>query len=314
MIFRPQRYRTLTGFLLGVLISVIISGAAFFSYQKNISNLNELSIQEIKMTALEEYLESHPVKLIYVTASDKKAGDVLTDQDLIPAEISQDILPSDAITEPLTVIGKVIRCDISKNTAITSSLLYDEEEYPDDIRLVEYTAINIPRKLEPRGFVDIRIMFPNGLDYIVLSKKQVTDLQRQSPENPKDTIWFHSNEEEILRMASAIVDASIVEGTKLYAVPYVAPDIQNKAVRTYPSNPEVISLIMQNPNIVQKAVTELEIRNRTIFEDRINEDFRNSGRNIVFGENPDIVIINPDDSEDIEADVGKSIEDKLLED
>jgi hypothetical protein len=53
-----------------------------------------------------------------------------------------------------------------------------------------------------------------------------------------------------------------VEGTVLYAVPYIAPDIQDEAIQTYPSNPEVQKLISENPNIVNKAVTELEIRNR----------------------------------------------------
>lgn len=311
MVFRPQRYRTMLGFLLGMLLTIIVSGIAFFYYQGNINEINEQKVLEIKNIAVEEYIQSHPTRLIYIAVSDKNAGEVLTDQDLIPAEIGEDILPADAITEPSSVVGKVIRCNISKNTAITSSLLYDEKDYPDDMRLVEYTTINLPQKLEPMEYVDIRIMFPNGLDYIVLSKKQVTDLQRQSAENQKNTIWFHSGEEEILRMASAIIDASIVEGTMLYAVPYVAPEIQSEAVRTYPSNPEVISLILQNPNIVQKAVTELELRNREAFEDRINEDFQNSGRNKVFGENNSSVTINSVVNENIEAEAGTKLEDKL---
>jgi len=312
MIFRPQRYRTFLGFLLGVIISVIALGTAFFFFQSNINEINQQKIQEIKEIAVEEYVQSHPVKLIYIATSDKKAGEVLTDQDLIPAEISQDLFPADAITEPSSVMGKVIRCDISKNTALTCSLLYDEKDYPDDMRLVEYTAITIPQKLEPLEYADIRIMFPNGLDYIVLSKKQIKDIQRQSAENPKNIIWFHSNEEEILRMASAIVDANLVEGTKLYAVPYVAPEIQGEAVRTYPSNPEVLDLILQNPNIVKKAVTELEIRNRAMFEDRINEDFQNFGRNKVFSDNTDSITISPVvNSEDIEVEAGTRLEDKL---
>ena len=248
---------------------------------------------EIKNSAIEEYIENNPTSLIYIATSEKKAGEVLTDQDLIPAEISADILPTDAITNPSSVVGKVTRCNISKNMPITMSMLYEEDEYPDDIRLVEYTTVYLPQKLEPMEFIDIRIMFPNGLDYIVLSKKQVKDLQRQSSENQKNTIWFHAGEEEILRMASAMIDASIVDGTILYALPYVAPDIQSEAVKTYPSNPEVQSLILQDPNIVQKAVTELEIRNREIFEKRINEDFQNSGRNKIFGDIIDSVNINP---------------------
>jgi hypothetical protein len=302
MILRPQRYRTLMGFFLGMIISVIVTGIAFFFFQKNIN--------EINMQKVEEYLQSHPVKLIYIAATDKKAGDVLTDQDLMPAEIGMDVFPADAITEPSSVVGKVVRFDISQNTALTRSLLYDEKDYPDDMRLVEYTAINIPQKLEPLEYVDVRIMFPNGMDYIVLSKKQVKDLQRRSAENPKDIIWFHSNEEEILRMASAIVDASLVEGTKLYAVPYVAPEIQSEAVRTYPSNPEVLSLILQNPNIVEKAVTELEIRNRAMFEERINEGYQSAGRNKVFNGITDSAALNPF-GEDIDSQVYARLEDRF---
>lgn len=311
MIIRPQRYRTLIGFLLGVIISVIASGTAFFFYQRNINEINKKKIQEIKEIAVEEYLQNHPVKLIYILTSDKKAGEVLTDQDLMPAEISEDIFPADAIIEPSSVTGKIVRCDISKNTALTSSMLYDEKDYPDDMRLVEYTSINIPQKLEPMEYVDVRIMFPNGLDYIVLSKKQVKDLQRQTADNPRSIIWFHSNEEEILRMASAIVDASLVEGTTLYAVPYVAPEIQSEAVRTYPSNPEVLSLILQNPNIVEKAVTELEIRNRAMFEKQINEDYQSAGRNKVFSGTADSAALTPVVDEEIDAEVSTRLEDRL---
>ena len=72
MIFRPQRYRTFLGFLLGVIISVIALGTAFFFFQSNINEINQQKIQEIKEIAVEEYVQSHPVKLIYIATSDKK--------------------------------------------------------------------------------------------------------------------------------------------------------------------------------------------------------------------------------------------------
>lgn len=112
-------------------------------------------------------------------------------------------------------------------------------------------------------------------------------------------------------MASAIVDASIVEGTVLYAVPYIAPEIQDEAVRTYPVNPGVQKLILEDPNIINKAVTELESRNRELFEKRINEDYQYAGRNKVFAENNNA--ISPDDfeSKDIDLVTEASVEDNL---
>jgi hypothetical protein len=58
-------------------------------------------------------------------------------------------------------------------------------------------------------------------------------------------------------------------------------------------------------------VTELEIRNRAMFEDRINKDFQNSGRNKVFSDNTDSITISPDGGEDIEVEAGTRLEDKL---
>lgn len=193
-------------------------------------------------------------------------------------------MPSDAISDISHALGKVVRCDVKANTCITSSLIYSEDEYPDDMRLTEYTVINLPEKLEPGQFIDIRIMFPNGLDYIVLSKKRVIDLAHTGDGNI-GKVWLYSVEEEILRMSSAIVDASIVQGAFLYAVPYVAPDIQEAAYKTYPVNSEVYDLIAENPNIVTKAITELESRNRELFENIINNMQQNSGKKAIFFEN-----------------------------
>ncbi len=280
---RPQRYRTLMGFIMGLCLSLIILGLVYIFFGSSAYKLSSKERAAIETMAVEAYTQKNPTGLVYVATTSLKSGEVLKDSDLMPAEISKFILPSDAISDPALAVGKIIRCDVTTYTAVTLSLLYDEGNYPDDMRLVEYTVINLPQKLEPSQFVDIRIMFPNGLDYIVLSKKHVTDLQKAS-ESQKSTLWFHAVEEEILRMASAIVDASIVEGATLYAVPYVAPDIQNEAIRTYPSNAEVQNLILQNPNIVEKAVTMLEARNRSLFEDQINKDRQNFGMNKVYGE------------------------------
>lgn len=310
MILRPQRYRTLLGFLAGLSLTLIIVGTGYFYYRNNSYKMTEQEKLQIRQLAVEEYKQNNPTSLIYTVVAGKKSGEVLLDKDIAPAEISADLIPADAITDPSTAVGKVIRCSISSNTVITESLLYGKQDYPHDMRLMEYSVVNLPQKLQKSEFIDIRIMFPNGLDYIVLSKKQVTDIERPE-ENQKSIIWFHAGEEEILRMASAMVDASIVEGTILYAVPYIAPDIQNEAFRTYPSNPEVQNLILENPNIINKAVTELEIRNRELFEKRVDEDYQYTGRNKVFGENK--TVISPDDIETkaTETEGEEGVEDNL---
>jgi len=310
VISRPQRYRILLGFIAGLSLSLIILAVCYFYYQKNTYQMTEQEKFQIMQMAVEEYRKNNPTSLVYKITTDKKSGDILQDKDIAPAEISADLKPEDAVTDPSLAVGKVIRCNILSNTVLTDSLLYGKEEYPNDMRLMEYSVLNLPQKLQKNEFIDIRIMFPNGLDYIVLSKKQVTDLER-SEDNQKTIIWFHVGEEEILRMASAIVDASIVEGTVLYAVPYIAPDIQDQAAITYPVNLEVQKLILEDPNIINKAVTELEARNRELFEKRINEDYQYAGRNRVFNDNNDVVFPDVTESEALGSGTETSVEDNL---
>jgi len=310
VILRPQRYRILLGFLAGLSFSLIILAACYFYYRNNTYQITEQEKLQIRQMAVEEYRQNNPTSLVYKITTDKKSGEIIQDKDIAPAEISVSLKPADAVTDPSIAVGKVLRCDILSNTVITESLLYGKQDYPHDMRLVEYSVLNLPKKLQKNEFIDIRIMFPNGLDYIVLSKKQITDLER-SENAQKNIIWFHANEEEILRMASAIVDASIVEGTILYVVPYIAPDIQNEAAITYPVNSEVQRLILEDPNIIKKAVTELEARNRRLFEESINQDYLYSGRNKVFNDNYARVFHNVPESKAFESGAETSVEDNL---
>ncbi|HOQ76447.1 MAG TPA: SAF domain-containing protein [Thermoclostridium sp.] len=283
MFIRPRRFRIILAFMLGLGISATVLIGGYFYYRSNLALLES----EMKAKAMEEarqaFNEEYPMSLVYVFRQDKKAGEIIADTDLEPAEANTRIIPADAVMSVEEAVGMVMRCDITKNTVVTKAMFYSEEVFPDDLRLMEYSVISLPGNLEAGSFIDVRIMFPNGLDYIILSKKKVIDLRRE--ENRRDDlIRLHMTEEEILRMSSAIVDASLVDGSILYAVQYVAPDIQKEAARTYPANLEVLELIKTNPNIVSKAIETLEVRNRLDFEKRMDQDLILSGRRGVFGE------------------------------
>lgn len=291
MIHRPQRYRILLGFILGLIISMTIFGVAYFYYLNHEQDILEQEKMAIENEAVERYLQEHPTQIVYALSQDKKSGDVLSDADIQAIEINAELVPVDAVIEPSFAMDKIMRSDMKQNTILTASLYYEEKEYPSDMRMMEYTVINLPEKLEMNEFIDVRIMLPTGSDYIILSKKRVLDLQRPTSENSKHIIWVHTLEEEILRMTSAIVDASLVEGAILYAVPYIAPDVQDEAIRTYPPNIEVQNLIIQNPNVVNMAITELEARNRKMYEENVNSCFEGLGREKIFSNHIDQIKI-----------------------
>ena len=76
-------------------------------------------------------------------------------------------------------------------------------------------------------------------------------------------------EDEILSVSSAIVDAYL-ENAKIYAIPYLDEHMQDKAIETYPLKENVLALLKEDPNVVNKAKYVLEQRNRLALENSLD--------------------------------------------
>ena len=154
----------------------------------------------------------------------------------------------------------IAKVDMKMNTIITSSFIARSDEMDtDDVRIQEYNSLVLPVDLFTGDYIDVRLMFPNGQDYIVISKKMVT-IPDVNGEYLTDTIQVKMREDEILTMANAIVEAYKVDGAKLYATKYSDAGSQTASSPTYVVSDEVAKLIEADPNIVAKAMTELSAR------------------------------------------------------
>ncbi len=168
------------------------------------------------------------------------------------------------------IIAKV---NMNKNSIITIDMISkSSEKTTDDLRKVEYNMLVLPTQLATGEYVDIRLSLPSGQDYIVVSKKQV-EIPQISGVDMDDTIWLKLTEDEIITMNNAIVEAYRIQGSTLKVVTYTEAGIQNAATPTYVPTGEVMQLINDDPNIVQKAKNELisrynknqgTVRNNTI--------------------------------------------------
>lgn len=176
MFIRPQRYRIILAFLFGLALSIALLTGGYFYYKSQQNQMEADMRVTIEKETEVKFEQEHPTGLVYIFQNDKKAGEIIADIDLIPTEVSIVAIPEDVITSLSEAQGRVMRCDVRQNTMATKSLLFTKNDYPDDLRVMEYTVLNLPQKIELGSFLDIRIMFPNGLDYIILSKKQVIDL------------------------------------------------------------------------------------------------------------------------------------------
>lgn len=160
----------------------------------------------------------------------------------------------------LNSVPVVAKVSMSKNTVLTRELVAKADNISsDDVRKQEYNMIVLPTQIETGDYIDIRLSLPTGQDYIVVSKKEVTipDIAGVPSE---DTIWINLSEADIILLNNAIVEAYRIKGAKLYANTYTEPGMQTAAIKTYTPSREVANLISADPNIIQKAKTELESR------------------------------------------------------
>lgn len=115
------------------------------------------------------------------------------------------------------LVGRKLKINVSKNTTLTEEMLVEpEEEATDDLRLEEFTMITLPSDTVSGEYVDVRVQFPTGEDFSVLIGKKVEKYT-------DNTVYLKLTEDDILSMSSAIVEAYLYEGTRIYATKYVDP-------------------------------------------------------------------------------------------
>lgn len=189
----------------------------------------------------------------------------------------------------------VAKVNMNMNTVVTLDMLSHGSLVTDDVRKQEYNSISLPIDLVTGDYVDIRVQFPNGQDFIVLSKEMV-ELPIIEGVESAETIWLNLSEDKILSMSCAIVEAYRINGTRIYATKYTDPGMQEAAVPTYPLSAEIVSLIHSDPNVTDRAEEALRkrytealvnIRNTTINQ-QLQKD-ENSEKNVYDKMNQSIV-------------------------
>ncbi|MGG6311053.1 SAF domain-containing protein [Paenibacillus macerans] len=181
----------------------------------------------------------------WVPARDIPAGHRIGAEDMQEVKLPADSVPADLLKSREEIAGKYAKIALRPQTLLTETLIYEAEPTPDDLRWREMAFVQLPGMLKANDVVDIRIQFPTGQDYILLSKKKVEALA-------DGTVTVTIGEAEILSLSSAIVDAYLHKAS-IYALAYVEPYLQSKPVPTYPANEAVMQLIKKDPNIVQRA-------------------------------------------------------------
>lgn len=162
-------------------------------------------------------------------------------------------------------LGNVATVDISAGVPVMYVMVTDKA-ITNDSREFELSAVNLTTDQDVYDVVDVRILFPDGSDYVVLAKKEINQLSLANC--VFSTIL---NEEEILRYACAIIDAYTTTGARLYTTRYVEGSLQEAATPNYPVRESTRKLLQTDPNVVSTAADTLNEQARYDLEKRLGE-------------------------------------------
>lgn len=256
---RKSLKRTTRQYIIVAILSAIIIGGAFLIVYFTIFNKSkEKYVLQIKV--LEEQMKSHEV-YVYEAKTKIEAGSIVKTNMLNYVQSYSNQAQKYFMTKE--DIGKVALISMEPETQILKGML-TKNLVDGNTREVEFNTFLINSNIKENDFVDIRIIFPNGEDYIVLSKKSMKQVNLES-----NNCFLWLTEDEILNMSSAIVDAYLYTGSKLYTTKYIEPNLQDASRITYQPSTSTLTLIKQDANIVNQAKSEVSKRLRKELENRL---------------------------------------------
>lgn len=278
--YKTYKVKRFGAFIIGVLAFILLFFLSILFFQKS-KLVGQLQKSYEEKTKELSHLKEEKERFVYVTNRDIKAGEHILSSDVTYekgySSMEESLFATIEEENPTALVN------LPKGTQILNSML-TKEEIDSHIREEEFNVFYLSENLNTLDVVDIRIFYPNGENYIVLSKKMVKEIY---PEKAKCFLWL--DEQETLLISSAIVDAYFMPGTYLYTTKYVESTIQEPSIVTYTPKKETIDLIQNSPNILEVAKRVLSKKVRENLEIRTKEYLKTEGEAKAIEKFPDFI-------------------------
>lgn len=202
--------KTIQGILMGASVGIVVAfGVSVFSF---------FTIKSYKDGTNKNYVKNYTTPVV-VLKRNVVQGEIITADMIETVNVNNATVPTGVVTSA-SVVGLTAKYNIAAKVPITGDMV-SEEVVAADVRDVEINTVLMPSDLVEGDVVDVRIMFPNGTDYIVLAQKSIDKIY-------DTTFWMKLSEDEIQLLNGAIVDSYLNSGAKLYALRYTDSDAQVK--------------------------------------------------------------------------------------
>lgn len=189
--------------IVGVILGFVLSGVATF-FITNYFHNKETEQLTSQIATLNANLDAiGPIVTCYTVQSATFPGQEIT-EDLIVEQSIPSSFKNDSFATIEDLVGLYSKVAITPGTPITKDMVMSEEVV-DSMREVDISGNRWPIGLKEGDYVDLRITYPRGEDFIVLSHKRVMSITEQ-------TLKVHMTEEEQHLYQAALVDYYLSRG------------------------------------------------------------------------------------------------------
>lgn len=246
--------RWLPYMIIGVL--VVALGVTMFAFRTKSKK------QQAQIDSLNQEVEDlqNNMEEVYVTSKDVKSGSTVELDSVTTTLLPSDSIPENAVTTEEDLTDKIYKIGLKAGSYITTDMISDYKIHKN-MRELDVVMDEIPVGLEEGDYVDIRISFPLGQDYIAMSHKKVLSITG-------NTVKLIVIEHDFYRYESMKTDLATYQSTKIYAVKYVEAGLQPNGKVYYPPTLEIIKQSILDPNMNSKDFMTM-INSRELLEDQL---------------------------------------------
>lgn len=217
---------------------------------------NAIASRDMQINELSSFLQNiGELQTGYVVTQSVRAGEEITEELIqevdVPTKLGLNLASSKE-----EVVGNYFRISLSEGTVLTMEDVLKEELNHSE-RYIDVVLDETPLGIEVGDYIDIRILFPYGEDFIGISHKKVEEINT-------GVLKLVFDENDIYAYNSMLFDKVLYAGVKIYAVEYKDAGSQASAEVYYPLNQNLSELAALDPNLLDAVKQEMIIKREQV--------------------------------------------------
>jgi len=249
-----MKIKTLILILTGLILAAGIALGVVYVIKMKQSYEMQLTEKDTQINNLQAELDSIGTMVtVYQTAYAVRSGTEIKEEDLLPIEVPAAVADQ-FIQNPKDAVGNFYLVDLEAGTPLIHSMILPFR-LEDDMRYLDVVVSETPIGINVDDYVDVRIAFADGEDFLCMSNKRVAGVYGR-------VLKLIVNEKDIHVYESMKVDAACrlkqVDGkttkssgfiNRVYAIKYVEGGAQKEGNKYYPIRDSLTEVLLRDPNI-----------------------------------------------------------------